>query len=138
MTAQLSFFDRSSSRAEQIYAAFEAFHLANPDIWRHFKFYADQARTSGREHYSANAIFERIRWYVDIETKGEGELKLNNNFRAYYARMYHAAVPTAGQFFRNRFRTSEDVNAYDNDRQEFVGPPAGNEAALMAKLRKLI
>jgi hypothetical protein len=102
MSNQLSLFIKQKSRAEQIYAAFEEFHRNNPEIWRHFKFYADQARARGRKCFSSNAIFERIRWFVDIETNGAGELKLNNNFRAYYARMYHVAVPKAAGFFRNR------------------------------------
>jgi len=134
----LSLQSKRKSRAEQIFQAFVKFHLANPDIWKHFRFYADKARESGRQNYSANAIFERIRWYVDIETKSSGELKLNNNFRAYYARMYHVAVPEAAGFFRNRERTSEHKSAQENDIQEFIGGSPGDEADLLLKLKALL
>lgn len=124
MNDQLGLFSKRKSRADQIYAEFEVFHKANRDIWGLFKSYADQARACGRKCYSANAIFERIRWFLDIETKG-GDFKLNNNFRAYYARMYHVATPQADGFFRNRVLTSEQTNAHD-------------EAKLCLKLKALI
>ncbi len=115
----LPLFGNRASRAEQIFAAFEAFHRANPDIWKHFKFYADQARASGRKHFSSDAIFHRIRWYVHIETRSDDGFKLNDHFTAYYGRLYHEAVPEAEGFFMNR-------------------PTGWDEAELAMKLRALL
>lgn len=126
------------TRADQIFEAFVEFFQANPSVWRLFKQFTFDAINAGRENYSSNAIFERIRWHVDIDINTPGELKLNNNFRAYYARLFHLAYPKHSGFFRNRKRTSENVDAYGDDIQEFVGPDAGPETQLNAKLKTLL
>jgi len=123
-------------RADQIFNAFARFHSENPKVWELFERFTLEAVTAGREFYSSNAIFERIRWHVDIETSG-GEVKLNNNFRAYYARLFHARHPRMGQFFRNRKRTSEDESASETDIQVFIGANPGDETELMRKLAAL-
>jgi len=64
---------------------FEEYHAENPQIYELFKKFSDDVCVSGLTKYSANAIFERIRWYVDIETNGD-KFKINNNYRPYYAR----------------------------------------------------
>ena len=89
------------TRADQILDAFEKFHAKNPEVWKLFLRFSIQAHETGRLHYSSNAIFERIRWHIEIEIKGE-EVKLNNNFRAHYARMFHLYRPDINGFFRNR------------------------------------
>ena len=82
-------------------------HLANPHVWELFKEYTFQAIKAGREHYSVNAIFERIRWHTDIETKGDS-FKISNNHRAYYARYFHAMYPEHDGFFRTKMLRSVD------------------------------
>ena len=61
------------------------FDMDNPKIMEYFIRFADEVRRKGFRKYSANAIFERIRWHVSIETT-DGEFKISNNHRAYYAR----------------------------------------------------
>jgi hypothetical protein len=126
------------SRADQIFSAFASFHSANPAVWILFERFALQLIAAGRENYSSNGIFERIRWHIDTEITSLGEIRLNNNFRAYYARLFHVAHPQHDGFFRNRKRTSEDRPGSDNDEQEFVGPPPGPEPDLEARLKKLL
>lgn len=124
------------TRADQIFEAFKKFHTANPKIWELFVQFTMQSVLRGRTHYSVDAVFERIRWYVDVETVGDA-VKLNNNFRAYYARMFHAKYPEYAGFFRTRIRVSEKEDAHPNDRQVFdFGPPL-DERALQAELRHL-
>lgn len=81
-------------------------HKANPNVWVLFQKYTFQAIEAGREHYSVNAIFERIRWHTDIETRGD-QFKINNNHRPYYARYFHHVYPEHNGFFRIRELTSE-------------------------------
>ena len=126
------------SRADQIFSAFARFHSANPVVWQLFERFSLDLIANGRQHYSSDAVFARIRWHVDTETKGEGDLKLNNNFSAYYARLFHVAHPQHDGFFRNRKRTSEDRPGHDNDEQEFIGPPPGPETDLLTQLRQLL
>ena len=79
----------------------EKFHSSNPEVWDLFVKFTFQAIESGRSHYSANAIFERIRWHTDIETSGD-TFKLSNNHRAYYARHFHEKYPQHEGFFRTK------------------------------------
>jgi hypothetical protein len=122
------------SRADQIEAAFLRFHEANPIVWDLFERFALQAIAAGRHGYGSAAIFERIRWHMAIETVGE-PIKLNNNYRAYYARMFAAKHPEHAGFFRCRKRTSIERPPGRPDRQVFVAPPAAGERALLELLR---
>ena len=129
-----------TTRADQVFEAFLAFHHANPQVWALFRRFSMDAKAAGWDHYSSTAVFERIRWHVQIEIKSEGELKLNNNFKAYYARMMHIMEPSMDGFFRNRRLTTADKRAGWNDAQEFVDEEADadEEAGLRHKLRLLL
>jgi hypothetical protein len=86
---------------------FLEFHQANPHVYELFKKYCNAAFKSGRSHYSAYAIFERIRWHQDIETNDDLGFKLNNNHRPYYSRLYQLQFPNRAKFFRTRTLTSK-------------------------------
>lgn len=60
------------------------FDNENPEIYELFKKCAYKAQKAGHKKYSANGIFEYIRWKLIVEKKHE--YKMNNNYRAYYAR----------------------------------------------------
>ena len=77
-----------------------AFHNANPHVYELFEKFTFDVIRRGYSNYSANAIFERIRWHTEIET--DGEFKLSNNNRAYYARYFHAMNPEHDGFFRTK------------------------------------
>ena len=124
------------TRAEQIFDAFEVFHAKNPEVWRLFRKFSLEAHAAGRCHYSSNAIFERIRWHIEIETSGE--VKLNNNFRAHYARMFHLHRPDLNGFFRNRKLTSESDSAASHDRQVFISEAAGKGEVILSRLQKIL
>jgi hypothetical protein len=78
------------------------FHKQNPHVYELFEQFTFQAINAGFENYSANAVFERIRWHTDIETKSNGGFKLSNNHRAYYARYFHHLNPEYDGFFRTK------------------------------------
>lgn len=86
---------------------FFEFHKENPHVYELFKHYTKAAMKTGRKHYSAYAIFERIRWHSDIETNEALGFKLNNNHRPYYARMFAANYPQHANFFRTRCLANE-------------------------------
>lgn len=73
---------------------------------------------------------------MEIETSGE--VKLNNNYRAYYARLFHVAHPEREGFFRNRERTSEKKSSHPDDKQVFIGQEAGEETEIKDRLRDLL
>ena len=125
------------TRTDQLLDAFENFHEENPVVWDLFQQFALAAIERGSKHYSSNAIFERIRWHIEIETEGSN-VKLNNNFRAYYARMFHLAKPQYDGFFRNRRLVSDDKAAYDEDIQvsDLSGP--NDDETVAARIQEIL
>jgi len=124
------------SRASQIFEAFKRVHATNPEIWKLFERFTLLSVARGRRYYPCTAVYERILWHVDIETTGE-PVKLNNNYSAYYARMFEAKHPEHPGFFRKRRRTSEEKPAYVNDMLVAGFVPADGEYSLMKELERL-
>lgn len=138
---QLTFEDdlpESRSRADQILAAFTAFHRANPLVWSLFKKFTFAIIDAGYSNYSVNAIFERIRWHINIDIRTDEPVKLNNNYRAYYSRLFAVGFPEHDGFFRTRRRISAEQPAQKVDIAVFNAGMAVNEAELMVKLRALV
>ena len=79
---------------------FWRYHGDNPHVWQMFKRFTFQA-TNRKTHYSADAILHRMRWFTEIETHGD-IFKINNNYAAYYARMFMNEFPQHKGFFRTR------------------------------------
>jgi hypothetical protein len=123
-----------STRAEQIFERFKTFHASNPEVWRLFQKFAFDIMARGLDSYSAYAIVERIRWHVSVETRGDS-VKINNDFRPYYARMFVAKFPEHAGLFATRRRTSDEYPAYDNDIPVFNTGPSHGEAQLRDELR---
>jgi len=127
----------SKSRADQIFERFVEFHQANPNVWSLFCHFADDMRKT-QDHYSARAIFERVRWEIDYTVKTDNDpLKINDHCSPYYGRMYLATHPEAEGFFQLRKRTSEDRSAYKIDLAFFHTGPAVDEESLMERLKTL-
>ena len=81
---------------------FEEFHANNPKIFRLFCYFTKQVINAGHQKYSAEAIFNRIRWYTTVETRGD-EYKVNNDYKPYYSRKYMK------EFNSNVFRVRASV-----------------------------
>jgi hypothetical protein len=81
--------------------AFEAFDRSHPEVYEAIKRYAFQAVAAGRKRIGIALIFERIRWYHTIELS-DGDFKLNNNFRAFYARKFAKEFPQHAGLFSMR------------------------------------
>ena len=96
------------TRKEEMREQVETFHRRHPEVWDLFTKYTLQMIAKGFKHYSAKAIFERIRWEKDLGGDGKTQFKLNNNYTAFYARRFGRAYPQHEGFFRNRKQTSED------------------------------
>lgn len=79
---------------------FEKYDKENPQIWEEFKKYSKKAKDKGFKNYSANGIFEIIRWHTKVS--GDGQYKISNNFRPDYARKMMREFPEFNGFFRVR------------------------------------
>lgn len=89
---------------------FEQFHAANPQVFVHFKRFAWDVKRMGRTRWSADAIIQRIRWFLCVETAGDN-FKVNDNFSAYYARLLIAEEPEFDGFFELRKTRQERLLA---------------------------
>jgi len=81
------------------WASFQKFDNENPEFWQMFERFGLLA-AKARNHYSAKAVFERIRWHTAVEMEGE-QYKVNNNWAPYYGRKFNDNHPELGngEFF---------------------------------------
>jgi hypothetical protein len=87
-----------SSKLEQ---EFLDFHGKNPCVYELFDNFTRLLLDRGYEHHSADAVLHRIRWATTVETT-EADFKINNNYSAYYARLWMKNNPAHEGFFRCR------------------------------------
>ena len=77
------------------------FHAENPHIYRALRDIALSVQALGARQWSINAAFERLRWMWMVTSRGD-VYKLNNSFRACYARELMAREPSLAGFFETR------------------------------------
>lgn len=82
-------------------AAFWSFHHANPRVYQKLVLYARQWNRV-HEHGSINLLFERVRWDYVTDINSTDDFRLNNNHRAFYARLIEDREPDLRGFFRMR------------------------------------
>lgn len=82
-------------------SAFTTFHEANPHVYHLIVRFAREKKRAGFKHYGIAGVFERVRWEMPITTEGDA-FKLNNNYRAFYARLVMAECPDLAGFFHTR------------------------------------
>lgn len=82
--------------------SFERFHAENPHVYDLVLRYARQAKSAGRQRFSMDMIFHRMRWYTQVETN-DPDFKLNDHYTAFYARMIMRDHPDEfAEFFETR------------------------------------
>lgn len=80
---------------------FEVYHAENPEIYEAYKKFTFQAIAAGRKYFSSEMVINRLRWYTTIETKND-QFKINNNYKAFYSRLFEKDHPQYAGFFRKR------------------------------------
>lgn len=103
MQTQLNFLFEGINNTE-----FHAYHTTNPDIYDAFVKYTLKAIRRGYEAFSAEFVFNIIRWETKIT--GNDEFKINNNYKAYYSRMFMNEYPEHKGFFRTRKSKADTEN----------------------------
>jgi len=93
-------------------SAFAKYHADNPHIYAMFKRFTFEAIAAGRKYFSAEAIINQIRWHTMVTTKGDC-FKLNNDYKAFFSRLFAAEHPEHSDFFRFRKSKADD--------EDFVG-----------------
>ena len=97
MQGQIDIFENDDSIDER----FHHFDKENPTVYVLFKQFATQAAISGLKRYGAKAIFELIRWQINIETKNS-KFKINNSYVSRYVRKLICECPEFTNFFETR------------------------------------
>jgi hypothetical protein len=97
--------------AERLYRAFALYHSENPHIYVLFKRFVADAVAANKERISARFIIERVRWEVEVATRRSGDdgFKINNNFSAFYGRLYLRERPEHLPFFELRESVADEV-----------------------------
>lgn len=98
---QRDLFDDEPPEKRSLVEAFWEFHRDNPGVYALFDKFAREAAAKERKAFGSKMIFERMRWYTLIESQGDA-FKLNNNYTAYYARLWMHRNPQHAGFFRTR------------------------------------
>ena len=88
----------------KIETQFIDFHAKNPHVYKELVALAYLAQSRGRNRFSINMLFEVVRWNRLIATTDD-RFKLNNNYRAYYARLIMQQEPTLNGLFELRETT---------------------------------
>ena len=102
MSGLFEWADKWADEHAKLEIAFWKFHNANPRVYDKLVMYAKQWHRV-HEHGSINLLFERVRWdyMTDINRLDDG-FRLNNNHRAFYARLIEQQEADLHDFFRLR------------------------------------
>lgn len=87
---------------------FEQFHEDNPAVYATLCGLAREwlART-GKPRIGIGQLTERCRWEIAMRTN-DPEFKINNNYRAYYARLMMANEPDLAGIFELRMSAADE------------------------------
>lgn len=87
------------------------FDHTNPWIYAHLVRLARARRNAGYHHGSINQLFEVLRWERDLLVHTDDGIKVNNSYRAYYARKIMANCPDLSGFFHTRVTRQDKEHA---------------------------
>ena len=113
MNPQLGLFDQRivtiNAHGLSLEDQFNAFHQANPHVYEMLRRLSLDAARHGRR-LGIGMLFEVLRWQNAMTTTDEAsEFKLNNNYRAFYARLLMEREPDLQDYFETRTQTWRTV-----------------------------
>lgn len=92
---------QSYQQSRDLKERFDEYHHNNPHIYHQFRYYTLKAIQSGYKHFGSQMIIERIRWQTGVISK-QSDFKINNDFAAFYSRMFMLEYPSYSTYFRTR------------------------------------
>lgn len=102
MQAAFDLFERESIRAK-----FEDFDAAHPEVYRALVRLAREWVSVGHAKLGIATLFERLRWEWHVAGLADRDgYKLNNNYRALYARKIMSENPDLDGLFETRALTT--------------------------------
>lgn len=85
-----------------IEAAFWQFHREHPEVYVELRGLARELIARGYKRFGIATIYEVARWRSMMRRRPGDAFKLNNNHRAYYARLLMQAEPDLAGLFNTR------------------------------------
>lgn len=93
--------------SDHIEEAFREFHNAHPYVYDALVRLARQWKSAGHAKLGIATLYERLRWEWHVSGLKDNEgYKLNNNYKALYARKIMAEHPDLNGLFNLRERTA--------------------------------
>jgi hypothetical protein len=80
------------------------FHLANPHVYQLLVKWARRAKRHGAKRVGIEMIWNLMRWQAEVVTRHPGDFKLNQNYKAWYARLIMQREPDLVDIFETRRR----------------------------------
>ncbi len=78
---------------------FKVYHRKNPHIYEAFEKLSLQVSKT-RSNFAVRNIFGKLRW--DSAIRGDDNFKINENYSAYYGRLFEHRNPHLNGFFRKK------------------------------------
>lgn len=94
-------------REDRIEREFKDFHAEHPEVYTQLVHLARTWQTNGTAKLGIATLFEVLRWNSHLNPGRTGGYKLNNNYRALYARLIMEQEPMLQGIFELRERTTE-------------------------------
>ena len=101
-TPALTFVEIAPDPARTPLDRFNAFHKANPHVYVALRHLGLMMKRRGHKRIGIAMLFEQLRWAYYLQTTDTDGFKLNNNYRAYYARLLMKQEPELTGFFTTR------------------------------------
>ena len=89
---------------DRIAVKFAEFHNAHPWVYDRLKELAISLKDSGVKHYGISGLYETLRYEASLKAKDAEGFKLNNNYRALYARELARDEPAPENDYYGAFR----------------------------------
>lgn len=92
---------------DRIELDFKEFHANHPEVYEQLIKLARTWKANGTAKLGIATLFEVLRWNSHLNANKDGGYKLNNNYRALYARLIMEQEPDLANLFEIRERTAE-------------------------------
>jgi len=90
---------------------FKTYHKNNPHIYDTFESITLELIGLGRTQFAVRNILGKMRW--DMAISGNDEYKINENYSAYYGRLFEEKHPSYEGFFRKKSILPDDFSLLD-------------------------
>jgi hypothetical protein len=92
---------------DRIELEFKEFHIEHPEVYNELVKLARTWQSNGSDKLGIATLFEVLRWNSHLNPQRDSGYKLNNNYRALYARLIMEQEPDLNGLFEIRERTTE-------------------------------